>query len=108
MIESLQHFQRNEVQRTVVGAFQNHWRRDALRRRFYPTQCAQTPLIACLQAGANDAGGTLIDESITKAAGGLNGQAQTPADFARAAASIGRRAAERTMKYEMREAVGAD
>jgi len=65
-------------------------------------------VVACLQAGANDAGGTLIDESITKAAGGLNGQAQTPADFARAAESIGRRAAERTMKYEMREAVGVD
>jgi len=64
--------------------------------------------VDCLQAGANDAGGTLIDESITKAAGGVNGQAQTPADFVVAAESIGRRAAERTMKYEMRETVDID
>jgi FO synthase len=65
-------------------------------------------VVACLRAGANDAGGTLIDESITRAAGGVNGQAQTPADFAAAAASIGRVAVERTMKYERRETVGAD
>ena len=28
----------------------------------------------CLQAGANDLGGTLMNESITRAAGGVNGQ----------------------------------
>jgi FO synthase len=28
----------------------------------------------CLQTGANDLGGTLMNESITRAAGGVNGQ----------------------------------
>src|SRR3546814_5651861 len=32
-------------------------------------------VIAALQAGANDLGGVLMDESITRAAGGINGQA---------------------------------
>ena len=46
---------------------------------------------ACLQAGANDMGGTLINESITRAAGASHGQyldADHPRDLARAAGRV--------------------
>jgi FO synthase len=45
---------------------------------------------ACLQAGANDLGGTLMDESITRAAGGINGQEMTVSALASIAAEAGR------------------
>jgi FO synthase len=54
----------------------------------------------CLQAGANDIGGTLMYESITRAAGGVNGQAMTPERFAEMAAEIGRPARQRTTLYK--------
>lgn len=44
----------------------------------------------CLQAGANDLGGTLMYESITRAAGGLNGQEMDGIGMNRIATSIGR------------------
>jgi FO synthase len=53
----------------------------------------------CLQAGANDFGGTLMNESITRAAGGVNGQELTAADLRRLAAEIGRPIAQRTTLY---------
>lgn len=56
-------------------------------------------LALCLQAGADDMGGTLINESITRAAGGGHGQFVDPAEFTRAAASIGRTAWQRTTLY---------
>ena len=34
---------------------------------------------ACLRAGANDLGGTLMNESITRAAGAVHGQEMPPA-----------------------------
>jgi len=53
----------------------------------------------CLQAGANDLGGTLMNESITRAAGGVNGQ-ELSADLMRTLArDIGRPLAERTTLY---------
>ncbi|MGH8229079.1 MAG: 5-amino-6-(D-ribitylamino)uracil--L-tyrosine 4-hydroxyphenyl transferase CofH, partial [Steroidobacteraceae bacterium] len=54
---------------------------------------------ACLLAGANDLGGTLMDESITRAAGGANGQQMTAADLARITAALGRPLAERSTLY---------
>ncbi len=54
---------------------------------------------AILGAGANDLGGVLMDESITRAAGGVNGQAFGPADMRALAASIGRPARQRTTLY---------
>jgi FO synthase len=54
---------------------------------------------ACLQAGANDLGGTLMNESITRAAGGLNGQEMTRGDLARIAERAGRPLVERTTLY---------
>ena len=53
----------------------------------------------CLQAGANDLGGTLMYESITRAAGGVNGQEFDGAAMAALAAGIGRTAWQRTTLY---------
>ena len=53
----------------------------------------------CLQAGANDFGGTLMNESITRAAGGINGQELTAEDMCEKTAAIGRPLAQRTTLY---------
>jgi len=53
----------------------------------------------CLQAGANDLGGTLTYESITRAAGGVNGQEFDAAAMAGLAAEIGRSVWQRTTLY---------
>jgi FO synthase len=53
----------------------------------------------CLQAGANDFGGTLMNESITRAAGGINGQELTAEDMREKTAAIGRALAQRTTLY---------
>lgn len=55
--------------------------------------------VAALQAGANDLGGTLMDESITRAAGGLNGQLCDPERMAALARAAGRPAARRSTVY---------
>jgi len=54
---------------------------------------------ACLRAGANDLGGTLMDESITRAAGARHGQEMLPAMLERIAADAGRPAWQRTTLY---------
>jgi FO synthase len=53
----------------------------------------------CLQAGANDLGGTLMNESITRAAGGVNGQQFDAAQICALAARLGRRPWQRTTLY---------
>lgn len=53
----------------------------------------------CLQAGANDMGGTLMYESITRAAGGVNGQEFDATAMAALAAEIGRPVWQRTTLY---------
>nr|WP_246344455.1 5-amino-6-(D-ribitylamino)uracil--L-tyrosine 4-hydroxyphenyl transferase CofH [Sphingobium fontiphilum] len=55
---------------------------------------------AILNAGANDMGGTLMDESITRAAGGVNGQEFGPREMQALAASVGRPVRQRTTLYE--------
>lgn len=57
-----------------------------------------------LQSGANDLGGTLMDESITRAAGGVNGQLCDADTMARIAGSVGRAAVERSTLYRARAA----
>lgn len=52
-----------------------------------------------LQAGANDLGGTLYEESISRSAGGTAGEMMTPEDFSRVARMAGRVAVERTTGY---------
>jgi FO synthase len=53
----------------------------------------------CLRAGANDFGGTLMNESITRAAGGIHGQELTADRMREQAAAIGRPLAQRTTLY---------
>lgn len=59
--------------------------------------------LACLQAGANDFGGTLMEESISKAAGATFGESVSPAEFRSLIRSIGRTPAERTTTYCIRQ-----
>jgi FO synthase len=54
----------------------------------------------CLDAGANDLGGTLMNESITRAAGGVHGQELDASKLQALAARIGRPARQRTTLYE--------
>jgi FO synthase len=52
-----------------------------------------------LRAGANDFGGTLMNESITRAAGATHGQEMTQSDMLSLAASLGRAPVQRTTLY---------
>ena len=56
-------------------------------------------VLACLQAGANDMGGTLMNESISRAAGASHGQEMTPDKMFALIDSIGRSARRRTTFY---------
>ena len=58
--------------------------------------------LACLQAGANDFSGTLMEESISKAAGATFGEYVSPEEFRGRIRSIGRVPAERTTTYKIR------
>ena len=58
--------------------------------------------LACLQAGANDFSGTLMEESISKAAGATFGEYVSPEEFRTRIRSIGRVPAERTTTYKIR------
>jgi FO synthase len=53
----------------------------------------------CLNAGANDLGGTLMNESITRAAGGVNGQEFDAQRMRHLIASLCRPARQRTTLY---------
>ena len=54
---------------------------------------------ACLEAGANDLGGTLMNESITRAAGAEHGQEFPPEAMEELIRSLGRRPEQRTTLY---------
>ena len=60
-------------------------------------------LAACLRAGANDLGGLLMDESITRAAGAMHGTMMTPDAMAALARSVGRLLERRTTTYRRYE-----
>jgi FO synthase len=53
----------------------------------------------CLDAGANDLGGTLMNESITRAAGGVHGQELDASQLQALARRIGRPTRQRTTLY---------
>ena len=53
----------------------------------------------CLAAGANDLGGTLMNESITRAAGALHGEEMKPEAMEELIASLGKRPRQRTTLY---------
>jgi len=54
---------------------------------------------ACLQAGVNDIGGTLMNETITRAAGASHGQETSPEEMEEIITSIGRTPRQRTTTY---------
>ena len=53
----------------------------------------------CLNSGANDLGGTLMDETITRSAGAMHGQEMTPARMESIIRAIGRIPRQRTTLY---------
>jgi FO synthase len=55
---------------------------------------------ACLQAGCNDLGGTLMNESISRAAGTTHGQETSPQQMAEMIKAVGRVPRQRTTLYE--------
>ena len=59
--------------------------------------------LACLEAGANDFGGTLMEESISKAAGASFGEYVAPGEFRALIRTIGCIPAERFTSYAIRE-----
>jgi FO synthase len=54
---------------------------------------------ACLRAGVNDLGGTLMNESITRAAGSEHGQETSPEMMITMIEAGGRRPVQRTTAY---------
>ena len=54
---------------------------------------------ACLQAGVNDIGGTLMNETITRAAGASHGQETSPQEMEEIITSIGRIPRQRSTAY---------
>jgi FO synthase len=54
---------------------------------------------ACLEAGCDDLGGTLMNESISRAAGAAHGQELPPAEMEALIASLGRTPSQRTTLY---------
>jgi FO synthase len=59
-----------------------------------------------LQAGANDLGGTLMDENISRAAGASHGQELDEAEFRAIVEPIGRRLVQRTTLYGRTTTIG--
>ncbi len=55
---------------------------------------------ACLQAGANDLGGTLMNESISRAAGAVHGQEMTPERLDALIVSLDREPLQRSTLYQ--------
>jgi FO synthase len=54
---------------------------------------------ACLNAGCNDLGGTLMNETITRAAGASHGQETGPGQMERMITSLGRAPRQRSTVY---------
>ncbi|HVN08795.1 MAG TPA: 5-amino-6-(D-ribitylamino)uracil--L-tyrosine 4-hydroxyphenyl transferase CofH [Patescibacteria group bacterium] len=63
--------------------------------------------LACLEAGANDFSGTLMEENISKSAGATFGEYAAPEEFRAHIRSIGRVPAERTTTYQIRRTFSA-
>ena len=56
---------------------------------------------ACLRAGANDYGGTLMNENISRLAGSQSGEYVSPEEFQERIRELGRIPAERTTLYRI-------
>ena len=80
------------------------WRRLALHPHIQNIQTSWVKMgiegaQACLEAGANDLGGTLMNESISRAAGASHGQEMPPEGMEEAIRAIGRTPRQRTTLY---------
>ena len=62
----------------------------------------------CLNAGANDFGGTLMNESISTAAGAEHGQFLRPSEIRQLIRHVGREPAERWTDYTIRCTFGEE
>lgn len=71
-----------------IGSIQTSW-----------VKLGEKGVAACLAAGANDLGGTLMNESISRAAGTQHGQEMSPDRMDRLIRSIGRVPRQRTTVY---------
>jgi 7,8-didemethyl-8-hydroxy-5-deazariboflavin synthase CofH subunit len=82
------------ISRLMLGSairnLQVSWVKDGMRQAQW--------LLSC---GANDFGGTLINESISTAAGAAHGQLQTPSALRRVIRDAGRVPVERSTRYEV-------
>jgi FO synthase len=56
---------------------------------------------SCLRAGANDYGGTLMEENISRLAGSQSGEYMSPEEFQERIRELGRTPAERTTLYKI-------
>ena len=63
------------------------------------TKMGTSGIIECLKAGSNDLGGTLMNESISRAAGNQNGQELPPEEMDELIRNVGRIPKQRTTKY---------
>jgi len=66
----------------------------------------QKGMRAALQAGADDLGGTLMNESITRAAGAIHGQEMTAEDMSAVVQPLGRVLVQRTTLYAVKDSDG--
>ncbi|NJC71517.1 bifunctional FO biosynthesis protein CofGH [Planosporangium thailandense] len=78
-----------------------------LHGRIANVQCSWVKLgdegtVALLRGGANDLGGTLMEETISRMAGSEHGSARTVEQLHRIAAAAGRRARERSTTYALK------
>jgi FO synthase len=64
--------------------------------------------LACLEAGANDFSGTLMEEHISQSAGATHGEYVSPAEFRAQIRRIRRVPAERTTTYQLRRVFSAE
>jgi FO synthase len=74
----------------LIGNIQTSW-----------TKMGREGAGVCLRAGANDLGGTLMNESISRAAGAKHGQEMTPNDLEAVILSAGRLPVQRNTLYEV-------
>ena len=63
------------------------------------TKMGRSGITQLLNAGVNDLGGTLMNESISRAAGTRNGQELPPQEMDQLIASVGREPLQRTTLY---------
>ncbi|RJQ79244.1 7,8-didemethyl-8-hydroxy-5-deazariboflavin synthase [Pseudonocardiaceae bacterium YIM PH 21723] len=78
----------------------------ALHGRIDNVQCSwvklgEAGMLHMLRGGANDLGGTLMEETISRMAGSEHGSARSVAELRELATAAGRPARERTTKYEL-------